>query len=120
MLLINARICLVSGNLSATGDPPFNVIVGREGGERKGPHVVNFVNEGGLAEFYCVAEGDPTPRYRWTLASGEPLPDSAELFGVAGDILRLHNVTSTTCVRCIAYNSQGNSSAVQCLEVMGK
>ena len=102
-----------------SGEPPFGIVVGRQGGELIGP-IADDINEGGKADFYCVADGDPPPLYRWTLANGDPLPSNAQLLGVSGEILRLGNITKTTCVRCIAYNSQGNTSAVQCVDVLGE
>eukprot|EP00117_Sycon_ciliatum_P002421 scpid7190/ scgid3720/ Fibrillin-1 len=103
------------------GEPPFEIIVtggeGGGGGPKAPEDVPDAVNPGGVAEFHCYAEGDPAPYFTWVLADGGDLPSAHDILGDQGNILRLRDVTRRTCVRCIAINSQGNSSAVQCINV---
>ena len=91
------------------------------GGENEVPREVpTSVNSGGVAEFRCYASGDPEPYFTWVLADGSSLPTANEVLGERGNVLQLSDVTERTCVRCIAINSQGNTSAEQCVNVVSK
>ncbi|XP_065195949.1 uncharacterized protein LOC135827368 [Sycon ciliatum] len=80
-------------------------------------NTLSAVNQGGLAEFICEADGEPLPEFSWTLEGGGDLPGDVRMYGSAGrSVLQVPNVQDRVCVECVASNADGFLSKVQCVE----
>ncbi|XP_065187118.1 uncharacterized protein LOC135817800 isoform X1 [Sycon ciliatum] len=95
------------------GEPPVSVSV-----QSLYSHLSEAaVNEGGSALFECQSGGDPAPTCSWSRADGTALPPSARYLGEDNCTLMVPDVSSITCVQCLASNIEGaTESTVQCLD----